>query len=255
MVININNTKTKNKSGLEAKNIFKSFKNDLVCKDININLFPKEIVGLLGPNGAGKSTLFNILAGVETPDRGGVYLNGKNITKTPIHIRSRLGIGYLPQSSSVFRNMTVENNILAVLELMGLKKAQIIQKFETCMEEFKLTSFRSTYASMLSGGERRRLEIARTSLLNTNFYLLDEPFSGVDPISITDIHALIKQIKKSGKGLMITDHNIFETLDIVDRVYVLIDGMIVFHGDPKDVINNKQVERLYLGDRYGKKFK
>lgn len=246
------NISPSNKLGLSAQNIYKSFKNKYVCKDININLSKGEIVGLLGPNGAGKTTIFNILSGIAVPDKGNVYLDGLDITKKPIYKRSRLGLGYLPQTSSVFRGMTVEHNILSVLELMNLSKSEITRKFEKCINEFNLTKFRFTSASMLSGGERRRLEIARTSLLNTNYFLLDEPFAGVDPISIGEIHILLRQIKNKGNGLMITDHNILETLEIVDRVYVLIDGIIVFNGKPKDLTTNKQVKYLYLGKRFGK---
>jgi lipopolysaccharide export system ATP-binding protein len=209
-----------------------------------------EVVGLLGPNGAGKTTCFYSVMGLVKPDSGRIMLDGEDITKLPMYRRAILGLGYLPQETSIFRGMTVENNILAVLELAEPDKAARERRLDQLLDEFGLTRLRSAPAMALSGGERRRAEIARALAADPTIILLDEPFAGIDPISISDIRDLVIQLKNRGIGVLITDHNVRETLDIVDRGYIIYDGRVLFAGSPEELVRDENVRRLYLGESF-----
>jgi lipopolysaccharide export system ATP-binding protein len=209
-----------------------------------------EIVGLLGPNGAGKTTSFYQVVGLVKSDKGEVFLNDTNITKLPMYKRAQLGIGYLPQEASVFRKLSVEDNITAVLEMTKLKKSEQKEKLESLLNEFRLQHVRKNNGDTLSGGERRRTEIARALAVNPKFILLDEPFAGVDPIAVEDIQEIIAKLKYKNIGILITDHNVNETLSICDRAYLLIDGKIFKHGTAEELANDEQVRRLYLGRNF-----
>jgi lipopolysaccharide export system ATP-binding protein len=209
-----------------------------------------EIVGLLGPNGAGKTTSFYQVVGLVKSDRGEVYLNDQNITRLPMFRRAQLGIGYLPQEASVFRKLSVEDNILAVLEMTKLSKAEQKQKLESLLDEFRLQHVRKNNGDTLSGGERRRTEIARALAVSPKFILLDEPFAGVDPIAVEDIQEIIARLRTKNIGILITDHNVNETLSICDRAYLLIDGKIFKHGSAEELAGDEQVRRLYLGRNF-----
>jgi len=236
---------------LEAKHLAKSYKKRQVVKDVSISVESGEAVGLLGPNGAGKTTCFYMIVGMVTNDAGGVFIDGHDVTGDAMHTRAQKGIGYLPQEASIFRKMSVEDNILSILETRKeLTKAQQHERLEELLEEFHITHIRTNLGMALSGGERRRVEIARAVSMNPKFILLDEPFAGVDPISVGDIKHIIKHLQESGIGVLITDHNVRETLDICDKAYIVGNGYIIASGDANTVINNEQVKKVYLGDDF-----
>ncbi|MBR7887967.1 LPS export ABC transporter ATP-binding protein [Marinomonas sp. A79] len=236
---------------LEAKHLAKSYKKRQVVKDVSISVESGQAVGLLGPNGAGKTTCFYMIVGMVTNDAGGIFIDGQDITRDAMHVRAQKGVGYLPQEASIFRKMSVEDNILAILETRKeLSKKQQQDRMEDLLEEFHITHIRSNLGMALSGGERRRVEIARAVAMNPKFILLDEPFAGVDPISVGDIKLIIKHLQESGIGVLITDHNVRETLDICDKAYIVGNGYIIASGDASTVINNEQVKKVYLGDDF-----
>ena len=236
---------------LRASNLAKSYKQKKVVLDVSLEIRSGEIVGLLGPNGAGKTTCFYMIVGLVPADHGRITIDGHDITPLPMHGRARKGIGYLPQEASVFRKLTVRDNILAILETRkGLSRAEREAKLQELLEEFHITHIRDSLGMALSGGERRRVEIARALAMEPAFILLDEPFAGVDPISVGDIRHLVADLKKRGIGVLITDHNVRETLEIVDRAYILHDGKVLMSGTPSDVVENENVRRVYLGDNF-----
>jgi lipopolysaccharide export system ATP-binding protein len=236
---------------LEAKHLAKSYKKRQVVKDVSISVESGQAVGLLGPNGAGKTTCFYMIVGMVSNDAGGIFIDGVDITKDAMHTRAQKGIGYLPQEASIFRKMSVEDNITAILETRKtLTKSQRKDRLEDLLEEFHITHIRENLGMALSGGERRRVEIARAVAMNPKFILLDEPFAGVDPISVGDIKLIIKHLQESGIGVLITDHNVRETLDICDKAYIVGNGYIIASGDASTVINNEQVKKVYLGDDF-----
>ena len=236
--------------GLLASGIGKSFKGKRVVRNVSLRLQRGEAVGLLGPNGAGKTTTFQIISGLLPADEGNVQLDGNDITTMPVFRRARLGLGYLPQESSIFRGLTVEQNIRAVLESTEGGKSDHDAILDDLMAEFSIAHLRNTLSVNLSGGKRRRLEIARALALRPTFLLLDEPLAGIDPIALNDIRNLIGQLKEHGLGVLITDHNVRETLDIVDRTYIIYDGTVLMEGTPDEVIDHKAVRDVYLGDRF-----
>ena len=233
-----------------SKNLVKVYGSRTVVNDVSFDVSQGEIVGLLGPNGAGKTTSFYQVVGLVKSDKGEVFLNDINITKLPMYKRAQLGIGYLPQEASVFRKLSVEDNITAVLEMTKLKKSEQKEKLESLLNEFRLQHVRKNNGDTLSGGERRRTEIARALAVNPKFILLDEPFAGVDPIAVEDIQEIIAKLKFKNIGILITDHNVNETLSICDRAYLLIDGKIFKHGTAEELANDEQVRRLYLGRNF-----
>jgi lipopolysaccharide export system ATP-binding protein len=233
-----------------TKNLYKTYGSRTVVKDVSFQVSQGEIVGLLGPNGAGKTTSFYQVVGLVKPDEGSVYLNDQDITKLPMYKRAQMGIGYLPQEASVFRKLSVENNILAVLEMTRLSKAEQKHKLEVLLNELRLQHVRKNNGDTLSGGERRRTEIARALAVDPKFILLDEPFAGVDPIAVEDIQEIIAKLKFKQIGVLITDHNVNETLSICDRAYLLIDGSIFKHGTAEELAGDEQVRRLYLGRNF-----
>jgi len=233
-----------------SKNLVKVYVSRTVVNDVSFDVSQGEIVGLLGPNGAGKTTSFYQVVGLVKSDKGEVFLNDTNITKLPMYKRAQLGIGYLPQEASVFRKLSVEDNITAVLEMTKLKKSEQKEKLESLLNEFRLQHVRKNNGDTLSGGERRRTEIARALAVNPKFILLDEPFAGVDPIAVEDIQEIIAKLKFKNIGILITDHNVNETLSICDRAYLLIDGKIFKHGTAEELANDEQVRRLYLGRNF-----
>jgi lipopolysaccharide export system ATP-binding protein len=235
---------------LETREIRKSFGGRPVVRGVSLAISPGEVVGLLGPNGAGKTTTFYMVVGVEAPDQGSIHWNGVDITGEPMHRRARLGIGYLPQESSVFRGLTVWENLMALGELQPIPRADQIARCEGLMAEFHLEKVRNTLGLSLSGGERRRCELARALVTDPRILLLDEPFAGVDPKSVGEIQALVEQLKARGIGVLITDHNVRETLQISDRAYILADGMIMKHGSPSEIAQDPDIRRVYLGDRF-----
>jgi len=225
----------------------KRYRNRTVVNEVSFELEQGEIVGLLGPNGAGKTTSFYMVVGLVKPDSGNVFLNDLNITKLPMYKRAKMGIGYLPQEASVFRKLSVEDNITAVLEMTRLTRSEQKAKLEGLLEEFRLTHVRKSPGDVLSGGERRRTEIARALAVDPKFILLDEPFAGIDPIAVEDIQSIVARLRYKNIGILITDHNVQETLSITDRAYLLIDGKIFAHGVAEDLATNEQVKKLYLG--------
>ncbi len=238
-------------SELQAKNLKKSYKSRTVVKDVSITIKNNEIVGLLGPNGAGKTTSFYMIVGLAHPDSGQVLLNGQDITRYLMHKRARLGIGYLPQEPSIFRKLSVADNIMAVLQLRSeLNKAQRIEIMTQLLQEFHIAHLEKMPAISLSGGERRRVEIARALAMEPKFILLDEPFAGIDPVSVIDIKRMIIQLRDRGLGILITDHNVRETLDICQRAYIVNEGAIIATGTPKEVLQNQTVREVYLGHEF-----
>jgi lipopolysaccharide export system ATP-binding protein len=235
---------------IHTKELVKTYRNRTVVNHVSVNVQQGEIVGLLGPNGAGKTTSFYMVVGLIKPDEGQVFLNESDITALPMYKRAQLGIGYLPQEASVFRNLTVEDNIRAVLEMTKLTKAQQREKLEELLDEFRLHHVRKNNGDSLSGGERRRTEIARALAVDPKFILLDEPFAGVDPIAVEDIQMVVARLKFKNIGILITDHNVNETLSICDRAYLLIDGKIFKHGTAEELAENEQVRKLYLGSNF-----
>jgi lipopolysaccharide export system ATP-binding protein len=235
---------------LHTVDIKKSYKGRAVVNGVSIEVNQGEIVGLLGPNGAGKTTSFYMIVGLIKPDTGSVYLNDTEITWYPMYKRSQLGIGYLPQEVSVFRRLSVEDNIMAILEMTKLSKKERKAQLEKLLEEFSLTHVRKTLGNRLSGGEKRRTEIARALATNPKFVLLDEPFAGVDPIAVEDIQSIVSDLKKRNIGILITDHNVQETLSITDRAYLLFEGSILKSGTAEELAADEQVRRVYLGQNF-----
>src|SRR3954454_18902865 len=236
--------------GLEVRSIAKSYDRRAVLHDVSLEVHRGEVVGLLGPNGAGKTTCFYSVMGLVKPDSGRIHLDGQDITELPMYRRAILGLGYLPQETSIFRGMTVEQNILAVLEVTQPDRAARRARLEQLLGEFGLTALRDSAAMSLSGGERRRCEIARALSAQPTIMLLDEPFAGIDPISIADIRELVRELKSRGIGVLITDHNVRETLDIVDRACIIYDGQVLFAGTPDALVADPEVRRLYLGESF-----
>jgi lipopolysaccharide export system ATP-binding protein len=236
--------------GLEVRSIAKSYDKRAVLHDVSLEVHRGEVVGLLGPNGAGKTTCFYSVMGLVKPDSGLIYLDGNDITELPMYRRAILGLGYLPQETSIFRGMTVEQNIMAVLEAAEPDKDRRKDRLEQLLGEFGLTALRDSPAMALSGGERRRCEIARALAAEPSIMLLDEPFAGIDPISISDIRELVRELKSRDIGVLITDHNVRETLDIVDRACIIYDGQVLFAGTPEALVADQEVRRLYLGESF-----
>lgn len=237
-------------SGLMVRNVGKSYKKRPVLRDVSLSVQRGEVVGLLGPNGAGKTTTFYIITALISPDYGEISLDDENITALPMYRRARNGIGYLPQEASIFRGLNVENNIRAMLEVAEPLRDEREARLETLLAEFSLTHLRHTPAIALSGGERRRVEIARALAAKPNFMLLDEPLAGIDPIAVNDIRTLITKLKDRGIGVLITDHNVRETLDIVDRAYIIHDGRVLMNGTADEIVSHSDVRRVYLGERF-----
>jgi len=235
---------------LRAENIIKKYGKRTVVKGVSIEVKQGEIVGLLGPNGAGKTTSFYMIVGLVQPNSGHVFLDDKEITAAPMYKRAKMGIGYLPQEVSVFRKLSVEDNILAILEMMPLTKEEQKQRLEELLEEFSLTHVRKNLGHNLSGGEKRRTEIARALASNPSFILLDEPFAGVDPIAVEDIQTIVAKLKEKNIGILITDHNVQETLSITDRAYLLFEGDILKAGTAEELAADEQVRRVYLGQNF-----
>ncbi|MEI8032018.1 MAG: LPS export ABC transporter ATP-binding protein [Chlorobiaceae bacterium] len=238
------------KATLSCSKLKKIYNKREVVKSSSIEVKQGEIVGLLGPNGAGKTTTFYMIVGLVRPDGGDVFLNAENITRLPMYKRARLGIGYLPQEASVFRNMTVEENILSVLEFTALSKPERQEKTEMMLEELNIAAIRKSMGYALSGGERRRTEIARALALNPKFILLDEPFAGVDPIAVEDIQQIVEGLVKRDIGVLITDHNVHETLSITSHAYLLFEGSIFMHGTSEEIADNPEVRKMYLGEKF-----
>ncbi len=235
---------------LRAENLVKQYKGRYVVKNVSVEVKRGEIVGLLGPNGAGKTTTFYMIVGLVKPDDGKIFLDQTEITRVPMYKRAKLGIGYLAQEASVFRKLSVEDNIRAVLEMSSLTKREQQMRLEQMLDEFGLQHVRKNRGDLLSGGERRRTEIARALSVNPGFILLDEPFAGVDPIAVEDIQAIVSKLKKKNIGILITDHNVHETLNITDHTYLLFEGSIMKAGSAEDLANDEQVRRVYLGQNF-----
>ena len=237
-------------TGLYVHRVGKRYRKRAVLRDVSIALDRGEVVGLLGPNGAGKTTCFYIVMGMVSPDSGKIALDGYDVTDVPMYRRARIGIGYLPQESSIFRGLSVEDNIRAVLETVDRDPANREAMLEELLAEFSLNDLRRSPALALSGGERRRVEIARALASRPNYILLDEPFTGIDPLAVDDLRVLVAHLKSRDIGVLITDHNVRETLDIVDRTYILYNGAVLMEGEPAEIIRHPEVRRLYLGDRF-----
>ena len=235
---------------LRAEHLIKTYKKRTVVNDVSFNVKQGEIVGLLGPNGAGKTTSFYMIVGLIKPNSGKIFLQNEEITQEPMYKRAQKGIGYLAQEASVFRKLTVEENILAILEMTALSKSEQKDKLEELIEEFSLSKVRKNQGDLLSGGERRRTEIARALAANPNFILLDEPFAGVDPIAVEEIQIIVSKLKKKNIGILITDHNVQETLSITDRAYLLFEGSILKSGTAEELAADEQVRRVYLGKNF-----
>src|SRR5256714_2542360 len=236
--------------GLMVNKIGKSFRKRPVVRGVSLSLRRGEVVGLLGPNGAGKTTCFYMITGLIPADYGTIELDGHDVTHLPMYRRARLGIGYLPQEASIFRGLTVEQNIMAVLELVEPQRKRRKEQLDSLLEEFNITRLRKSPSLALSGGERRRCEIARALASRPSFMLLDEPFAGIDPLAVGDIQQLVRQLTARGIGVLITDHNVRETLSLVDRAYIIYDGQVLTHGNPREIIANEDVRRVYLGDMF-----
>ena len=237
-------------SRLSARDLQKTFGTRRVVDQVSLDLNAGEIVGLLGANGAGKTTTFYLIVGLENTESGRIDLDGQDVTKLPMYLRARLGIGYLPQEPSIFRRLSAEQNILAVLETLRISRAERFQRLDELLDEFGVSHVRRTRGDALSGGERRRVEIARCLATNPRFILLDEPFAGIDPLAIDDIREIILYLKQHGIGILITDHNVRETLGITDRAYIMSEGRILKSGPPSELVNDTNVRRLYLGERF-----
>ncbi|MGV7962973.1 LPS export ABC transporter ATP-binding protein [Photorhabdus tasmaniensis] len=236
---------------LNAENLAKTYKGRKVVENVSLNVNSGEIVGLLGPNGAGKTTTFYMVVGIVARDAGTITIDGEDISLLPLHERARRGIGYLPQEASIFRRLSVFDNLMAVLEIrQDLTQEQRKERAEELMEEFHISHLRDNLGQSLSGGERRRVEIARALAANPKFILLDEPFAGVDPISVIDIKKIIQHLRDYGLGVLITDHNVRETLDVCERAYIVSQGQLIAHGTPNNILNNEQVKRVYLGEGF-----
>tara|TARA_Y100001970_G_C14197295_1_gene838869 strand:- start:704 stop:1447 length:744 start_codon:yes stop_codon:yes gene_type:complete len=237
-------------NGLKVNKISKTYGNKEVIRDISIDIKRGEIVGLLGPNGAGKTTSFYVIVGLVKPDRGSIYLDKVDVSNLPIYSRGKLGISYLPQEASIFRGMNVEDNLLSIIEIVEEDKNKHEIKLQNLLNEFDINHVRKSKSVVLSGGERRRLEIARTLASNPKYLLLDEPLTGIDPVSIEEIKNIITKLKHKNIGILITDHNVRETLKIVDKVYIVNEGAIFFEGNPKDAVNDERIKKFYLGSGF-----
>lgn len=237
-------------AGLRVSNLRKSFRKKTVIRDFSMTLDRGEVVALLGPNGSGKTTTFYAIAGLVTPEGGTVLVDGQDVTNFPMYRRAQLGIGYLPQEMSIFRGLSVQDNIAAILDIVEKDRHKRRARLEELLSEFSIEHLRRAPALALSGGERRRVEIARCLAASPRYLLLDEPFAGVDPISVDDIRVLVSDLKTRGIGVLITDHNVRETLEIVDRAYILHDGKVLMSGKPDEVVQNENVRRVYLGDKF-----
>jgi len=237
-------------TSLTAVHVSKSYKGRKVVQEVSLDVGQGEVVGLLGPNGAGKTTTFYMIVGLTRPDSGSVLLGGHDITDLPMYMRAKNGIGYLPQEASVFRKLTVEANIMAILETLPLSSGERRTRLETLLEEFGIAGVRKSLADTLSGGERRRLEIARSLVISPKFILLDEPFSGIDPITVLEIQKIINQLKAREIGVLITDHNVRETLRVTDRAYIINNGTIFRSGTPEELGNDADVKKVYLGEHF-----
>ena len=235
---------------LTAYDVKKSYRKRMVVKGVSLAVGRGESVGLLGPNGAGKTTVFYMITGLVAADDGRITLDGENVTRLPMYQRARLGVGYLPQEASIFRGLTVEQNIMAVLELIEPDRKQRKEQLDSLLEEFSIARLRKSPALALSGGERRRCEIARALASRPSFMLLDEPFAGIDPIAVGDIQQLVRHLTERGIGVLITDHNVRETLSLIDRAYIIYDGQVLTQGKPSEIIANEDVRRVYLGDMF-----
>ncbi|ASK70497.1 LPS export ABC transporter ATP-binding protein [Shewanella bicestrii] len=236
---------------LKAQNLAKSYKSRQVVKDVCLTVKTGQVVGLLGPNGAGKTTTFYMVVGLVKSDKGHIFIDDDDLTADPMHLRARKGIGYLPQEASIFRKLTVHDNIMAVLQTRKeLNRDQREEELEHLLEEFHITHIRDSQGMSLSGGERRRVEIARALAANPKFILLDEPFAGVDPISVIDIKKIIEQLKSRGLGVLITDHNVRETLDVCEHAYIVSHGNLIAEGTPAEILDNQQVRAVYLGEQF-----
>ncbi|MFZ9760998.1 MAG: LPS export ABC transporter ATP-binding protein [Candidatus Kapaibacteriota bacterium] len=235
---------------IRSEHLVKRYSKRTVVNDVSLELKQGEIVGLLGPNGAGKTTSFYMMVGMVKPSSGNVFLNDKKITSMAMYRRARLGVSYLPQEASIFRKMSVENNIMAILQLQSMKRSERKERLEQLLEDFSITHIRKSKGYMLSGGERRRCEIARALASNPKFIFLDEPFAGIDPITVEEIMMLVRELKKKGIGVLITDHNVHETLSITDRAYILIDGKIFCSGTAQEIADNEEVRKRYLGETF-----
>ena len=235
---------------IETKNLVKIYGQRKVVNDVSLQVEQGTIVGLLGPNGAGKTTTFYMVVGIAKPDAGSVLLDGNDIGQMPMYQRARLGIGYLPQEASIFRKMTVEENLLSILETTSLPHEKQLEKMEDLLEEFDINHVRKSIGTALSGGERRRVEIARSLATDPAFILLDEPFAGIDPIAVADIQDMIAHLAKRGIGILITDHNVRETLSIVDKAYILASGEVLLHGDSESIANDPIARKYYLGENF-----
>jgi len=237
-------------STLRAAGLRKVYRGRAVVDGVELMLRQGEIVGLLGPNGAGKTTSFYMIVGFIAPDQGNVYLNDQDISRLPMYKRARLGIGYLPQESSIFRQMTVENNVLAVLESRGLSRGERLRRRDELLDLMGVSHIRRNKGFELSGGERRRVEIARALVMEPKFMLLDEPFAGIDPIAVADLQVVVTQLKEQGLGVLITDHNVRETLGITDRAYILFEGRIELSGAPAELVSSEKARKIYLGEKF-----
>lgn len=236
---------------LRAQHLYKKYKSREVVKDVSMQVRPGEVVGLLGPNGAGKTTSFYMIVGLIPVDGGNIFLDEHDVTKMPVHARAQLGLSYLPQEASIFRKLTVAQNIMAILELRrDLNRKMRKENLEHLLEEFRITHIRDTLGSNLSGGERRRAEIARALTTNPKFILLDEPFAGIDPISVLDVKRIINHLRKRGIGILITDHNVRDTLNICERAYIVNQGKIICEGNPEAILTNHEVRAVYLGEEF-----
>jgi len=244
------NTEPPQENFLQARGLTKSFRRRMVVNSIDVEVRRGEVVGLLGPNGAGKTTTFYMIAGVIRADAGEIFLSGHNVTDLPIHARARLGLGYLPQERSVFRRLTAEENLMSVLEYTDLSKAERRERVDQGLEELGLTEIRDSKGFQLSGGEARRVEIARALVMQPQFVLLDEPFAGVDPIAVLDIQEVIAQIQSKNIGVLITDHNVRETLGITTRAYIVNKGQVLVQGDPEKLANSEVAKKIYLGEQF-----
>jgi len=238
------------KTALQATGLMKSFRSRKVVKGVSVEVHAGEVVGLLGPNGAGKTTIFDMMVGLTQPDEGTITLDGEPLTSLPMYKRARKGIGYLPQESSIFRRLSVEDNILAILEMLDYSRSERAERVEILLKELDLGHIRTSMAYALSGGERRRLEITRALATNPSFMLLDEPFAGIDPIAVADIQQIITRLKEKGIGILITDHNVQETLSITDRAYIINEGLILEAGSPEAIVRSETARAVYLGDRF-----
>jgi lipopolysaccharide export system ATP-binding protein len=235
---------------LSAKKLEKSYRKKKVIRDVSVEIDSGEIVGLLGPNGAGKTTTFGMVVGLIRPDGGKIYLDDREVTQMPMHLRARSGIGYLPQESSVFRGLTVAENIAAILETLRLSKRERKRRLHELMADFRISHLAGQKAYTLSGGERRRVEIARALVTSPSFILLDEPFTGVDPIAVADIQKIVSELKGKGFGILITDHNVRETLAITDRAYIMFEGRVVIAGTSNELATNEEARKIYLGESF-----